>query len=545
LTAEPWSTIVEEENPMAKTPVRPDSSGPSGKPQSDAPVSFLNRILSLLGIEPDPDRERKILLRELKASLRRSKGRFFIPTGDLVDVGLAKAFYEMYAVVGPTRTLLANASASNALKMIFIEQFLGPAQLALQDQFKEESIRELSKTMAHDVLALQVKDAFTAFSAVLELETQKKIDARYNLFLVFMDFVEFNFYFMLKKFDSMLPESDFTYLPRWEAINGEYVLDDLKDFLTVSGSLTSEGDWESLFDILKSYKGIDVVSRANWKKMMSTLGGIRRSGIVLQLVQYLSKDPSYLPKVFVPNEHVVEPYLTSLRQVIESTLNKISQERKLDKVNSLVLQVFGTTGISRTKNYTEKANLAFQKKRMGGFSYVESMNYLKAFLLDYYKRDIRELVNLLLVKGQWVSNALVAPMSESFHQLMEVSDRLTVFDEALADDADRGSKLKVLLSRVDKDLNAQSAIKQQLKDINSGARALIIEAAGHFIVIGKHLKMAMDDYVKPKHELVLNWKMLETSTDKVLKEWMTATYKQLYAFVQLMQFFVKEQSPQA
>jgi hypothetical protein len=205
--------------------------------------------------------------------------------------------------------------------------------------------------------------------------------------------------------------------------------------------------------------------------------------------------------------------------------------------------VFGTTGISRTKNYTEKANMAFQKKRVGGYSYVEPMNYLKAFLLDYYKRDIRELVNLLLVKGQWVSNALAAPMSESFHQLMEVSDRLTVFDESLAEDSDRGSKLKVLLTRADKDVNAQSSIKQHLKDINSGAKVLIIEAANHFIVIGKHLKMAMDDYGKPKHELLLNWKALETSTDKVLKDWMITTYKQLYSFVQLMQFFVKEQPP--
>ncbi len=530
---------------MAQTPARPASSGPKGKLQSDVPVSLLNRILTMLGMEPDPDRERKILLKELKTSLKKSKGRYFVASGDLVDTGLAKAFHEMYAVVGATRTLLDNASASNALKMIFIEQYLGAPQLALQEQLKEEAIRELAKSMPPDALALQVREAFAEFSAVLELETQKKIDARYNLFLVFMDFVEFNFYFMLKKFDSMLPENDFTYLPRWEAINGEYVVDDLKDFLTVSGGVSSEGDWESLFDILKAYKGIDVLSRANWKKMVTNLSALRRSGILLQLVQYLSQDPAYQPKVFVPNERIVDPFLTNLRNLVESTLTKINQERKLDRVNSLVQTVFGTTGISRTKNYTEKANLAFQKKRMGGFSYVESVNYLKAFLLDYYKRDIRDMVNLLLVKGQWVSNSLAAPMSESFHQLMEVSDRLTVFDETLAEDAERGTKLKVLLTRVDKDINAQTALKQQLKEINASARALIIEASTHFIVIGKHLKMAMDDYGKPKHELVLNWKALELSTDKVLKEWMTATYKQLYSFVQLMQFFVKEQPPSA
>jgi len=496
-------------------------------------------------MEPDPERERKALLKELKNSLKKAKGRFYIPSGDLVDIGLPKAFHEMYAVVGPTRTLLANATASNALKMIFIEQVLGPTQKVLQDQFTEESIRGLAKTMPIDALALQVREALIEFSAVLELETQRKIDARYNLFLVFMDFVEFNFYFMLKKFDSLLPEADFGYLPRWEAINGEYVLDDLKDFLTASGALTSDADWEAVFDILQIYKGIDVVSRSNWKKMLSSLSQLRRSGVLLQLVQYLSKDPAYVPKVYLPNERIVEPFLTHLKNSVDGVLSKISLEKKTDRVNSLVIQVFGTTGISRTKNYTEKANLTFQKKRVGGYTYVEPLNYLKAFLLDYYKRDIRELVNLLLVKGEWVSNALVAPMSESFHQLMEASDKLTVFDEALAEDGDRGGKLKMLLARADKDNNAASSLKVQLKDINAGARALIIEAATHFIVIGKHLKMAIDDYAKPKHELVLNWKPLEQSTDKVLREWMSATYKQLYAFVQLMQFFVKEQKPEA
>ena len=530
---------------MAPPPSRPGSSGPKGSISSDTPLSFFNRIMSLLGIEPDPDRERKMMLKELKNILKKSKGRFFLPSGDMVDVGLPKVFHEMYAVVGPTRSLLGNATASTALKMIFIEQPLNPSQQALQDQFSEDAIRNLSKTMPPDALAHQVREALTEFSAVLELETQRKIDARYNLFLVFMDFVEFNFYFMLKKFDSGLPENDFTYLPRWEAINGEYVLDDLKDFLTASGALLPDADWDELFDVLQAYKGIDVLSRANWKKLMTSLANLRKSGLLLQMVQYLSSDPLYKPKVYVANERIVDPYLNHLRNTVESTLSKIAHEKKTDKVNSLVQQVFGTTGISRTKFYTEKANLAFQKKRIQGFTYVEPINYLKAFLLDYYKRDIREMVNLLLVKGQWVSNALAAPMSESFHQLMDASDRLMAFDESLSEDAERGAKLKTLLTRADKDGNAQTSIRQQLKDINAAARAIIIESATHFIVIGKHLKMAIDDHAKPKHELVLNWKMLENSTDKVLQEWMATTYKQLYAFVQLMQFFVKEQPPQA
>ena len=40
------------------------------------------------------------------------------------------------------------------------------------------------------------------------------------------------------------------------------------------------------------------------------------------------------------------------------------------------------------KYYTEKENLAFAKKMLGGYIYIAPMNYLKAFLVDFCKKDI-------------------------------------------------------------------------------------------------------------------------------------------------------------
>ena len=528
--------MIEEEH-MAKV------ASQKSNPKSDQPLGWLDRVLSLLGMEPDPEREKKALLKDLKNQLKKSHGKF-VKMPDQVDVGLAKFFYEAYAVVGSAQSLLQNASTSQALKMIFIEQVLTASQKTLQEELSEAGIRELAKTLPHEQLIDRVRTSLVDYTAALEIETQKKIDTQYNLFLTFVDLINFNYYFLLKKFDSMLPERDFGYLPRFEPINGEYVVEDLKDFLTVSGPVSASADWDGLFDVLKAYKNLEVLSRPGWKKFLSSLAAIRRSGILLQLIQYMGKDPFYQPKAEFPSERIVEAYLTQVKNQTESVLTKINEERRNDKLNSLIQQVFGTTGISRTKNYTEKANIGFSKKRVSGYIFVEPLNYLKAFLLDFYKRDIRELTNLLLVKGQWMSNAMAQPMSESFHSLMEVSDNLSTFDESLAEDAERGQKLKVLLTRSDKDQNAMISLKQQLKDINSGARSIITEAATHLVIIGKHLKMAIDDHAKAKHELILNWKSLEASTDRKLHDWMTDTYKLIYNFVQLMQFFVKERSAQ-
>jgi hypothetical protein len=528
---------------MAKTAQKPSSGSSKRSPDSGQSLSFFNRFLSILGMEPDPDRERKTLLKEIKLTLKRSRDKLYQANGDLVDVGLAKALHEIYVVVGPVNNLMQNAVASNALKGIFIEHFLSEPQKALQIQLTEDAIHAASASIPPEQLTTMFKDMLNEFSGALEADIQRKIDTLYNLFLVFVDFISFNYYFMLRKFDSGLPEGDFSYKPRFEALNGEYVLEDLKDFLTAAGPINPAADWESLFDVLKTYKGMDVVSRANWKKMMTSFGALKNSGQLLFLTQVLADDPFYKVRAVAVSERVVEPYLSQLRTQVESTLQKITQDKRNDKLSSLVQQIFNTTVISRTKGYTEKSNIAYQKKRMVGFTLVEPVNYLKAFMLDCFKRDIRELVNLLLVKGQWVSNAIAQPLSDSFHHLMELSDQLTAFDDALAEDTEKGKKLGVLLAKSDKDPNSAAAIKQQLKEVNAGARAFILEGANHLIVVGKHLKMAIDDYAKAKPELLLNWKQIEGSTQKILREWMPTTYKQIYNFVQLMQFFVKENAP--
>ncbi|MCK7517885.1 MAG: hypothetical protein MZV64_09340 [Ignavibacteriales bacterium] len=53
----------------------------------------------------------------------------------------------------------------------------------------------------------------------------------------------------------------------------------------------------------------------------------------------------------------------------------------------------------RMKNYTEKANVVFAKRMLGGFTQTVALNYLRAFLIDFFKKDVRELVDLLIIRG--------------------------------------------------------------------------------------------------------------------------------------------------
>jgi hypothetical protein len=60
------------------------------------------------------------------------------------------------------------------------------------------------------------------------------------------------------------------------------------------------------------------------------------------------------------------------------------------------------------------------------------------------------------------------------------------------------------------------------------------------IIIGKTLKQLIEDYVKPKHIIVQNWRELEKFSEVPLKEFCVGIYKKIYLFVQLMQTYLSE-----
>lgn len=513
------------------------------KSQNDPSFSILDlwdKLLALIGLGEGGDNGKSRVLKEIKKVLKKNFKKYVKVSQNQVEAAFPKIFYEIYSVVGPAQSLLANAGNSGALKSLLIEINLSDRQKQLEEMFQEDNIRARAAKVPLQELTEDLKKSLIEFLSSFDAETVKKIDGLYNQVLTFLDFVNFNYYFLLKKFDSGLPERDFNYLPRWEPIAGDYIVEDLKEFLEVSQGIVAGTNWDWALDVLKQYRSVDVVNREAWKKAVSNLTDLKKSNLLNYLVMYFGQEPDFKVISQVSSERIVDPYLNLIKTQTELVITKIIKERKTQKIQQLVKQVFGTEAVSRTKNYTEKANLTFGKKMMGGYLYIEPMNYLKAFLLDYYKRDVREVCNLILVKGQWYSPPLSAPFSESFYAVMEMADKVVAWDDSLAEDSEKGLKIKGFLMRFDRDANAKVSLNQILKDINGQAKTFLLEASNHLIVIAKNLKAGIDDLDKPKHDYLMNWKALENSTDHDLKEWMTEIYKSLYYFIQLLQYFLKE-----
>ncbi len=505
---------------------------------NDDASGFFQKIIDLLFGNKDPDKEKKRLLKDIRKELKKH-GKYFKLRGDSILPAMAKLFHEIYQVVGPAQVFLENINKSGVIKKAFIVSFMNEKQLALLDNLSEESLRKRGEAMDIKELVPIVKEELVQLFSLFDMNLVKTINSLYTNLLHFQDFINYDYYFLLRKFDSMMPEREFQYIAKFEEISGEYILEDLKDFNILLPMLDETVEWESIFNILKTYRNMDIISLAGWKKVLQRKKELLKSGVLDLMIKLLDEDPYYTVKINKNMEEIVEPYLNEVRVKAEQTMKGIINEKKARKIDSLLLAVFNKTDIFRTKFYTEKANLTFQKKVMGGFIYVEPINCLKAYYLDFFKTHTRKVIDLLLIQGKWSTNLLSQQFSESFHELLALSDELLAFDESLSDDGSNGVRIKKSVRTADRDTLAMNALITALEDVNNHARDILNRSANGLITIGKNLKNALNDHKRNSGELLVNWRELESYADFEIEQELSKHYKQIYYLIQLLQGYVK------
>jgi serine/threonine protein kinase len=502
-------------------------------------IPFLDSILSLFGGGDDLESGKKRLLKQMLKDLSKNKySKFYKAKEEEVTPIFAKFFYEVYKVVSPAQVFMQNATKSNQLKQVTIESFMDEKLKKLQDRIAPESITERAQTTSTKDLAKQLKSELATLISGFDAQLIKTIDDCYNLILIFHQFVSFDYYFLLKKFDANLTERNFTYQPRFEVIRAEYINDDIKDFLEVALAIDPDQDWKTALAVMKNFKGdIDVVNLNQWNKLMVLIRDVKRSKIFECMARHISKDPFWDSATKLPNEHIIDAFLQKKKTDTETAINKILNDKKSAQVDQLAKSVFGTSDVDRMKYYTDKANEIFLKKGLDSFAHVQGMNYLKAFLLDYFKKDIKELCDLFLIRGQWSSVVLSQQMSDGFHSIMEITEKLLAFDETFSETGTNGSRLKAALVKADRDKGQAKYIRIIMKTGNEEAQEMINTTAQALIIIGKNFKNILEDYAKNPKELIVNWKELESISEEPLPQRVAAVYKKMYYFVQLMQFF--------
>ena len=516
-----------------------NTSGTASTQKAPEKESFFQSLIASLFHSSNPEVEKKRRLKNLAKAISKTKYHsYYRPSTGEMLAPFGKLIYDLYKAVSSAQVHFRNTQNPAIFKRQIINYVLSENQLTLLEQLDEQKILEMARTVPFQKLQQDIEHKLQVFTNEFNETRATKADSLEKAFSLFQDFCEFDYYMILKKFDSSYQEFSFNSVPRLDKVNAEYIIDDLKDFLAVAYSITDDSvDWNMLFEMLKETQSKELVSPGNWKKIIAKIKSIQASKSLDMIIQHISQDFAYETSVSYHHASIIEPYIEKIENDTRNLMAKIEAEQKESKASSICMQIFGTANPQSLKYYVHDFNPPLEKKGLSILEYTEPLNYLKTFLVEFVKKVIREYYDVVVIRGQWDAT-LSAPMSNAYQELLKLSDEITEFDEMMSEEGTMGIKVKTLLPKTAHDAGAENIINRVVSDANETARGYIIQGTQALIIIGKTVKQLLEDYVLAKPILVQNWKELEKYIDAPMKEYSVDIYKKIYLFVQLMQTYI-------
>jgi len=500
------------------------------------PDDILNKVISFISGDGDSGSDKDVLLKQLVKEISQNKyAKFYRARQEEVDSSLGQFFYSVYKLIYPLQVFLKDPAKEGRIKQIALEAFLDKRTMDLIKQLGPEGIAERKRNAGAD-LSKSLEEDLATLAAGFDNPKIATADKCYNLILSMKQFVSFKYGDLLSKFDPQITAGDFTNPPKLAPVDISIVSSDISSFLSVMPPLEGTEDWKSVFEILKYCKGgTDVIPLAQWTTLLASLKDIKYSKILDLIAKLASGNPILEVKANVPHETLSASWLEQKTAEVREVIAGIAGSQRSSKINLMEQEVFGSLPTTRLSFYTADKGRILLDKNLEEYTYAPALNHLLAFIEEFLSKEIQELCDILLVRGQWTNNTASRAMSDGFHVVVEVAKEIIQLDESLAEDANNGQRLRGALLRVDRDKSQVRHINSIISTVNEDALNILNKSVSSLIVVGKHFKMLMDDCEKKPFELIMNWKELNGVSRTPIVQRIGAAYKKVNYFVQLMQ----------
>jgi hypothetical protein len=495
---------------------------------------LIDKVFSLFSNEDSTD-DKQNMLKGIAKELAQSKyAKYFRIRTEEIDPSFSSLLFSVYKTIFPIKEFYKDERKLAKLKSLIVESCIDKNIQETIKQTEVPSLDEKAKTITGEALIAEIHANVDKLTAQFDQNRISTANHRYELAGALGQFVNYNFAGFFKNFDPHFADGSFIVEPRFPAIKTILIIDQIGEFLTVSQPLRPEEDWNGLLNLLRAVEGQDITASDQFNTMIKNLRELHTSKILELMVQYTLKNPVWQWKHSLMHETIGEDWLEGKKSEAYGYIAKINNAKKNSQIKVLINQIFESSDLVRLDNYTVPISETYRRKKLDSFLFAEGVNYLKAFLDDYVDKEIKEVCDILLIRGQWTNNTMSREMSEALHRLEEILEPIADLDTVMGEDGADGSRLRAALLRVDRDQTQARYINSIIAKTNETALEIISEAAQSLIVVGKHLKNLIEDIQKKHPELLVNWRELNLASKEPLANRMIANFKKINYFVQLM-----------
>lgn len=501
---------------------------------------FFVKIFAGLFLSTNPEHIKKKKLSTIVRNISRTRFSKWYKNSHVLTPAFAEFFFEIYRTVGPARVLFDNQSSTKMLKMISVEESFSEEQRRLASELSEESILLKAKELSCEALETEVHRNLNALRKSISGIQREKANQLYHMIESFASLARFDYYYLLKKFDTNIRELDFTRVPLFNTIPALSAIEQIHNFLEILLDFPFDGNWSLAFTVIEKYKNIKAVNPNDWKKIADTLKQVRNSLVIENIIRHVTEKPDEVFTTYTNVEDIFEKYLNNLYTSSEKTLLSIKRNMQLDKAQSLIKKVFATEKPSSgTKYYRQEISL-FKNTNFSGFVYGTALSYLRSFLIEYFKTEIRTLSDLFLLRAIWKNPEYSKDYSEAYHELFSIIENINKFDENLKEGEPPFMKLKASISRSVREQDSYNFVARKLNELNASAYRLIVLASQNLITIAKLYRLIIEDYDRSRKDLLENWTEIENNSSRNVKESVLEAYDKIISFVKLEQILTSK-----
>ncbi|AHH10521.1 Hypothetical protein BCO_0080001 [Borrelia coriaceae ATCC 43381] len=413
-------------------------------------MGLVDFLVSIFSRELTPEQVKQRRLKEVRNNLNKV-GNFFNASKIQALPQFAKFIYNLYKAFVPFKFFVQRYRTSNKIVHFVVEKYLNDAQKQALDSIYSFSSNEIIN-FTPDI----PKNLDNNLNYLLKNITQEQIrliDDTCGALDIFFDLASYNYYSIIKHFDNLFPENDFIYKPRFNSVSCGVILDHIKDFLECIYSIRDVYIWRNLYDILLTIYG----DRDNfpikpniWLKMVTSIIEINRNKEILYLIRYVSGDPDYLPMSGIKQSKVkAKIFFQDLSKHVANEISKIDILQKNSKSKILAEKLFSGINLASLENYNEHMHDKITSKIMNttGYVYRDLLCYLKTHAINLVKKDLSDIVNILIIKGQWKDMEISRDISNDIHSLVNIYSNLIEFDNNLGEQGTYGNRINALFAQ--------------------------------------------------------------------------------------------------
>ncbi|AHH05063.1 Hypothetical protein BOM_0520 [Borrelia miyamotoi FR64b] len=478
-------------------------------------LGLFDFLFSIFTRELTPEQVKQRRLRQIKSNLSKVS-KLFSASKIQALPQFAKFIYNLYKVFIPLKFFVQRYRNSNKIIHFVVEKYLNENQ--------KKSLEYIYSFSANDIVNFTSdvpKNLNNNLNYLLKNITQEQvrlIDETCGALEIFFDLVSYQYYSIVKNFDHLFPEDDFIYKPRFSAISCGVILDDIKDFLECIYSIRDISIWRNLYDILLEVYGDKdnfPIKPNIWLKILTSIIEINKSKEILYLIRYVSGEPDYLPISDIKKSKAkARVFFNDLSKHVSNEIAKVEILQKNSKSEHLAEKLFPGVTILSLDNYNESMNAKITSSILNttGYVYSKLLGYLKTYTVNFVKKELSDIINILIIKGQWKDMEGSRDISNDIHSLVGIYSGLIDFDDNLGEQGSYGSRINALLHRIAiGDKSSEKLLLNIISDINKKALVLLNEYYSKIYSLVRRLKDCLEDYVRPssEKELVYNWKELD------------------------------------